>query len=94
MVAKLKTLNTYKTAEKIEPKAIEPFDREWGIGISGNTPEPSPFPRINRILKKTAKTTNGFVPHERALLVTEAHKNNPKDGSSWDEVKARIKSQL
>ena len=24
----------------------------------------------------------------------EAHKNNPKDGSSWDEVKARIKSQL
>lgn len=24
----------------------------------------------------------------------EAHKNNPQEGSSWDEVKARIKSQL
>lgn len=24
----------------------------------------------------------------------EAHKNNPKEGSSWDEVKARIKSQF
>jgi putative addiction module component (TIGR02574 family) len=24
----------------------------------------------------------------------DAHKNNPKEGSSWDEVKARIKSQF
>ena len=24
----------------------------------------------------------------------EAHKNNPEEGSSWDEVKARIKSQF
>ena len=24
----------------------------------------------------------------------EAHKNNPDEGSSWDEVKTRIKSQL
>jgi putative addiction module component (TIGR02574 family) len=24
----------------------------------------------------------------------EAHKNNPKEGSSWNEVKARIKSQF
>jgi putative addiction module component (TIGR02574 family) len=24
----------------------------------------------------------------------EAHKNNPNEGSSWDEVKARIKSQF
>jgi putative addiction module component (TIGR02574 family) len=24
----------------------------------------------------------------------EAHKNNPLEGSSWDEVKARIKSQF
>ncbi|MBN1768622.1 MAG: addiction module protein [Prolixibacteraceae bacterium] len=24
----------------------------------------------------------------------EAHKSNPKEGSSWDEVKARIKSQF
>ena len=24
----------------------------------------------------------------------ETHKNNPEEGSSWDEVKARIKSQF
>lgn len=24
----------------------------------------------------------------------EAHKNNPKEGSSWDEVKTRIKNQF
>jgi pyruvate formate-lyase/glycerol dehydratase family glycyl radical enzyme len=77
MVASKEYNNTYKETVKIEPKAVEPFDREWGIGISGNMPEPSPFPRINRILKNTAKTTNGFVPPERAILVTEAFKKNP-----------------
>ena len=65
---------TYHTTEKVEPFPVEPFDREWGVGISGNTPEPSPFPRINRILSKTAKTTNGFVAPDRAVLVTEAYK--------------------
>jgi pyruvate formate-lyase/glycerol dehydratase family glycyl radical enzyme len=68
---------TYKTAAKAMPSAIEPFDREWGVGISGNTPDPSPFPRINNILKNTAKTTNGFVAPDRAILVTEAYKKNP-----------------
>lgn len=68
---------TYKTAVKVEPLPSEPFDREWGVGISGNTPEPSPFPRINRILHNTAKTTNGFVAPDRAVLVTEAYKKNP-----------------
>jgi hypothetical protein len=77
MVASKDVNTTYKTAVKITPLAVEPFDREWGIGISGNTPDPSPFPRINRILKTTSKTTNGFVPYERALLVTEAYKNTP-----------------
>ena len=68
---------TYKTAVKVEPLPSEPFDKEWGVGISGNTPEPSPFPRINRILHNTAKTTNGFVAPDRAVLVTEAYKKNP-----------------
>ncbi len=35
----------------MEPMAIEPYDREWGVGISGITGNPFPFPRINRILK-------------------------------------------
>ena len=67
---------TYKAAEKVVPLPIEPFDREWGVGISGNTAEPSPFPRINNILKRTAKTTNGFVSPDRALLVTEAYREH------------------
>ena len=28
------------------PLAIEPYDRVWGVGISGLTENPSPFPRI------------------------------------------------
>ena len=68
---------TYHNAVKVEPLPVEPFDKEWGVGISGNVPEPSPFPRINRILSKTAKTTNGFVAPDRAVLVTEAYRKNP-----------------
>ncbi|MCF0121084.1 MAG: formate C-acetyltransferase/glycerol dehydratase family glycyl radical enzyme, partial [Oscillospiraceae bacterium] len=77
----LKNRDTYKNAAEIDvhPLAIEPFDKEWGVGISGNTPEPSPFPRINKILKNTQKTTNGFVAPDRAELVTEAYKAHPGD---------------
>lgn len=68
--------DTYKNAVLVDaaPQAIEAFDKEWGVGISGNTPKPSPFERINNILAITQKTTNGFVPPERAELVTEAYK--------------------
>ena len=55
--------DVYARSNEIDtcPLAIEPYDREWGVGISGNTPEPSPFRRINNILKVTERTTNGFV---------------------------------
>ena len=71
-----KTINTYKTAERAEPFAVEPYDREWGVGVSGNTVDPSPFPRINRILRDTSKSTNGAVSVERAMLVTEAYRKH------------------
>jgi len=75
----LRNRNPYTNAFQIDtnPQAIEPFDKEWGVAISGNTPEPSPFPRINRILKVTQKTTNGFVSPDRAELVTEAYQEHP-----------------
>lgn len=75
----LKNKNTYAAADRVDthPLAVEPFDKEWGVGISGNTPNPSPFDRINRILSVTARTTNGFVSPERAELVTEAYKEHP-----------------
>jgi len=70
--------DTYKNAHMIDtnPLAAEPFDKEWGVGISGNTPNPSPFERINKILAITPKTTNGFVSPDRAELVTEACKRH------------------
>lgn len=73
--------DAYKNACKVDarPKAIEPFDKEWGVAISGNTPNPSPFERINRILHVTKKTTNGFVAPERAELVTRAYKEHANE---------------
>jgi formate C-acetyltransferase len=68
--------DTYKNAYMIDtnPLAVEPFDKEWGVGISGNTPNPSPFERINKIIAITPKTTNGFVSPDRAEFVTEAYR--------------------
>ena len=74
-----KNKDVYENAFRVDahPLAIEPFDKEWGVAISGNTPEPSPFPRINRILSVTKKTTNGFVAPDRAELVTRAYQEHP-----------------
>lgn len=71
--------DAYKNAYLIDtdPKPIEPVDREWGVAISGNTPNPSPFERINKILSITKKTTNGFVSPDRAELVTQSYKEHP-----------------
>jgi pyruvate formate-lyase/glycerol dehydratase family glycyl radical enzyme len=53
---------------------IEPIDKCWGVGVSGLTDQPSPFPRINAILAITDRTTNGECVPERAVLVTESLK--------------------
>ncbi len=76
-----KNKDVYEKACSVDtyPNAIEPFDKEWGIAISGNTPDPSPFDRINRILRVTERTTNGTVSPERAELVTEAYKAHPEE---------------
>ena len=37
--------------KSVTPLAIEPFDKEWGVGVSGMTENPSPFPRINEMLR-------------------------------------------
>ena len=70
--------DTYKTAHfaEVDPQAIEPIDKDWGVGLSGNTPNPSPFDRINKILAITEKTTNGFISPDRAELVTAAYKEH------------------
>jgi len=55
------------------PLAIEPIDREWGVGISSLTEDPSPFPRINRMLRRN-KETDTTADANRALIVTECFK--------------------
>ena len=54
------------------PLAIEPLDREWGVGISGMTEDPSPFPRINRMLK-WLKDLNSTADSQRARIFTECY---------------------
>ncbi|MDR2665276.1 MAG: formate C-acetyltransferase/glycerol dehydratase family glycyl radical enzyme [Oscillospiraceae bacterium] len=52
------------------PLAVEPYDREWGVGVSGLTGDPSPFPRINKMLQWIKETDSTCSP-ERAVIVTE-----------------------
>jgi formate C-acetyltransferase len=52
------------------PLAIEPCDKEWGVGVSGLIENPSPFPRINRMLK-WLKALDSTADSQRALIVTE-----------------------
>jgi formate C-acetyltransferase len=55
-----------------KPLAIEPYDKEWGVGVSGLTEEPSPFPRINRLLK-WLKNLDSTADAQRALIFTECY---------------------
>lgn len=65
------------TESMVRPKpcGLEPFDKEWGVGVSGMTENPSPFSRINNLLKWMDTVTPG-VDHERACLVTEAYQKH------------------
>jgi pyruvate formate-lyase/glycerol dehydratase family glycyl radical enzyme len=55
-----------------EPLAVEPYDKEWGVGVSGLTENPSPFPRINRMLK-WLKALDSTADAQRALIFTECY---------------------
>ncbi len=53
-------------------KAIEPYDKVWGVGACGKISDPSPFERINLILDRVPKTTNGEIFADRAVWLTKA----------------------
>lgn len=72
----VKKMSVSAEQTKTEACAIEPFDKEWGVAASGMTENPSPFPRINRILAVTQKSTNGELFADRASLLTEAYKKH------------------
>ena len=77
------------------PLAIEPVDRDWGVGISGLTENPSPFPRINRMLNRN-KDTDSSADASRALIVTECfqkysmHSQHMKWALTLREVLQRV----
>lgn len=62
-----------RTCADTAPLAIEPFDKDWGTGVSGMTEEPSPFPRVNRMLR-WVKERDSTADSQRALIVTEGYK--------------------
>jgi formate C-acetyltransferase len=59
---------------KVTPQAVEPFDKEWGVGVSGLTADKSPFARINRLVEWVRTKTPSIDP-VRGRLVTEAHQS-------------------
>ncbi len=59
--------------KSLRPLPVEPYDRVWGVGVSGLTDDPSPFPRINRLLKWT-KERDSTADSQRALIVTEGYR--------------------
>ncbi|MDR0813276.1 MAG: formate C-acetyltransferase/glycerol dehydratase family glycyl radical enzyme [Oscillospiraceae bacterium] len=58
------------------PLPVEPWDREWGVGISGLTENPSPFERVNKLLRWT-KDTDSTADAHRANIVTEVFEKYP-----------------
>ena len=54
------------------PLPVEPYDKFWGVGVSGLTDQPSPFPRVNRLLAWTKKR-DSTADSQRAVIVTEGY---------------------
>lgn len=60
------------------PEAIEPYDKVWGVGVSGLDENVSPFPRINSMLEKT-KNAVSKADTERAVILTNAYEKYKGD---------------
>ncbi|MBT8058214.1 MAG: formate C-acetyltransferase/glycerol dehydratase family glycyl radical enzyme [Gammaproteobacteria bacterium] len=56
------------------------FDEDsWGVGVSGVVDNPSPFARVNRLRNWYLDEQPWTVDAERAVLVTEAYKQNENE---------------
>jgi formate C-acetyltransferase len=81
------------------PQAIEPYDKEWGVGISGTTGDPSPFPRVNRMLKRLNELDSA-ADSQRALIFTECYEKygmypqNIKNALTLREVLRRVEINI
>jgi pyruvate formate-lyase/glycerol dehydratase family glycyl radical enzyme len=68
----METVNKANMQKSTDPLAIEPYDKEWGVGVSALEKNPSPFPRINNILK-WLKERDNTADSERAVIYTEGY---------------------
>ncbi len=90
---------TQLDAHSNEPLPIEPYDKEWGVGVSGLTENPSPFPRINRMLK-WLRDLDSTADSQRALIVTECYEKyamypqNIKWALTMREIFERVEIQI
>jgi formate C-acetyltransferase len=74
----MQTANKVNNLKSTAPLAIEPYDKEWGVGVSAITKDPSPFPRINNILR-WLKERDTTANAERAIIYTEGYFKKYKD---------------
>ena len=65
--------------ESTRPCAIEPYDKEWGVGVSGLDQDISPFPRINRMLEETKSVSCRTANTQRLDIVTEDYEKYQAD---------------
>jgi formate C-acetyltransferase len=68
----METANKENNPKSTAPLAIEPYDKEWGVGVSAITKDPSPFPRINNILR-WLKERDTTADAQRAVIYTEGY---------------------
>ena len=62
----------------IKACGVEPYDKNYGVGVSALGENFSPYERINRLLKNFHDTPY-TVDSQRAVLVTEAYKKYAAD---------------
>ena len=86
---------TTRVLDPTAPLAIEPFDKEWGVGVSGLTEDPSPFPRVNRMLK-WVKERDSTADSQRALIVTQGYEKYAMypQNVKWGLIMRDILSQV
>ncbi len=67
-----------QAAERINLEGIEPYDKDWGTGTSGQMENPSPFPRINAWRREFLRTPLTISPDRAVLWTRQLQKNKGK----------------
>jgi len=71
----------------IKACGLEPYDKNYGVGVSALGENFSPYERINKLLKNFHNTPY-TVDSQRAVLVTEAYKEYAADAQIIKVAKA------